>query len=96
MYHLPIICFSFINGDLGGIIPCITEHSYFRNTKEGCLLQKVSNLAFSFVLEVKFCHNRLRKILSFGEINTFQKTASIYLEKCWPSVPEIHGRGALS
>ena len=54
MYHLPIVCFSFMNGDLGRIIPCISEHYDFLYPKERRLQPKVSNFAFSFVLEVEF------------------------------------------
>ena len=51
MYHLPIVCFSFMNGDLGGIISCISEYLHFLYHKERRLQPKVSNFAFSFVLE---------------------------------------------
>ena len=54
MYHLPIVCSFFMNGDLGGIIPCISEHYHFLHPKERRLQPNVSNFAFSFVLEVKF------------------------------------------
>ena len=51
MYQLPIVCFSFMNGDLGGIISCISEYLHFLYQKERRLQSKVSNFAFLFVLE---------------------------------------------
>ena len=51
MYHLPIVCFSFMNGDLGGIIPCVSENLHFLYHKKRRLQPKVSNFAFPFILE---------------------------------------------
>ena len=34
MYHLPIVNFSFMNGDLGGIIYSVSQHSLFSHRPE--------------------------------------------------------------
>ena len=44
MYHLPIVNFSFINGDLGGIIYSVSEQFYYATSRRRPVLQKVSYL----------------------------------------------------